>query len=59
MKVGHVVQEDVGRDGHLLLAALHIPVWQRDFSYKIENVILSEELGGATCIRRLVLQVVV
>ena len=34
VEVGHVVEEDVGRDGHFLLPTLYVPVGQRDFPWK-------------------------
>ena len=36
VEVGHVVEEDVGRYGHLLFAALHVPVWEGYFAWKVK-----------------------
>ena len=36
VEVGHVVEEDVGRDGYLLFAALHVPVWEGYFAWKVK-----------------------
>lgn len=38
VEVGHVVEEDLGGDGDLLLAALHVPVRQRHLACTVHRV---------------------
>ena len=61
VEVGHVVEEDVGRYGHLLFAALHVPVRQRHLACSVHGLDPRLEVAWSalTSLRALVLQVII